>query len=94
MNCKPRVVRIDDVFNIRGFFPQVIVGIEIPPDEQLELDEYWYFDPSSKSTWRFGGCPCPPRGQRPKTIALAPVSGDGKLVPGLELQLVPIGWQP
>ncbi len=94
MNCKPRVIRIDDVFNIRVRLPQVCVGFEIPLDEQCELDKYWYCDPISKSTWSYGGGAAPPPGQSKRIIALAPVSGDGKLVPGLELQLVPIGWQP
>lgn len=95
MNPGQRVVRILDVFIAQGRRPRVLVVITASASELSELEDFWYFDPASRSIWSLANIAHVSQSiPASVVIQLVQVSGIGTLVAGLELHMVPIGWQP
>ena len=95
MNPGHRIVRALAVYAMPARHPEVFVVLEVPDRNWLGSMDFWLLDPPSGSIWRVANLahvdtPSPNR----DCVGLMPVSGSGKLVEGLELHMVPIGWQP
>jgi hypothetical protein len=95
MSSSQRSVKVLGVFTVPARLPELIVVLEAERIWSLPLDESWFFDPASRTTWRSTSLAhATPPSDTTQVRMLAKVSGNGELVDGLELQLVPIGWQP
>ncbi len=94
MNPGHRIVRTLAVYAMPARHPEVFVVLEVPDRNWLGSTRFWLLDPTSSSIWRVAnlghGGTSPDR----VTVGLMPVSGSGTLVEGLELHMVPVGWQP
>ncbi len=95
MNPNQRIVKVLAAVAFPARHPEVFVALEVPGRNWLGSMDFWLFDPPSGSIWRVANLahvdtPSPNR----DLVGLMPVSGSGTLVEGLELHMVPIGWEP
>ena len=60
----------------------------------VRLEDFWHFDPVSDSIWRLTSVAlADPPSFTKFLVGLKRISGSGRLVCGLRLLTVPIGWQ-
>ncbi len=95
VNPSQRAIRVLDVFIAQGRRQRVLAVITVSASELSELSDFWYFDPASSSIWSLANIAHVSQSiPASVVIQLVQVSGTGTLVAGLELHMVPIGWQP
>ena len=95
MTQSQHIVKVLGIFIVPARLPELMVVLEAQRIRSLPLDESWFLDPASRTTWRSTSLAhTNPPSDTTQVRMLVKVSGNGELVDGLELQLVPIGWQP
>ncbi len=95
MSSSQHSVKVLGVFTVPARLPELLVVIEAPGIKSLCLGEFWFLDPVSRSLWKLTSIALSDSlSVTTEAIGLLQISGNGTLVEGLELQLVPIGWQP
>ncbi len=95
MSSSQHSVKVLGVFTVPARLPELLVVIGAPGINSLRLEDYWYFDPVSRSLWTLNSFGLSDSfSVTTEAVGLLQISGNGKLVEGLELHLVPIGWQP
>jgi hypothetical protein len=95
MSSSQHSVKVLGVFTVPARLPALLVVIGAPGIKSLRLGDSWYFDPVSRSLWSLTSIALSDSfSLTTEAVGLLQISGNGKLVEGLELHLVPIGWQP